>query len=145
MNNRRYVQLLGVIIASIGIIFSGCKKINEATSLGGELLPPIDNVNTFDTSVSVEIYNGIFNPVADSQRLNKGEEHFLGRINNDPLFGGTDARMFFELKPTNYPFTFANADPDSLYIDSVVLVMNYVETYGDTLVPQTVNVYELAP
>ena len=145
MNNRRYVQLLGVIIASIGIIFSGCKKINDATSLGGELLPPIDNVNTFDTSVSVEIYNGIFNPVADSQRLNKGEEHFLGRINNDPLFGGTDARMFFELKPTNYPFTFANADPDSLYIDSVVLVMNYVETYGDTLVPQTVNVYELAP
>ena len=144
MNKSRYVQLLGVIIAGIGIIFSGCKKINEATELGGDLLPPIDNVNTFDTSVSVNIYNGLFDLTSDSQRLNRAEEFFLGKINNDPLFGGTDARMFFELKPTTYPFTFANAKPDSLYIDSVVLVLNYIETYGDTMVPQTVNVYEMS-
>ena len=144
MKNSRYVQLLGVLIVSIGIIFSACKKINEATDLGGDLLPPIDNVNTFDTTLTVEVYNGLFTDLTDSSRLNRAEEQFLGRINNDPLFGGTDARMFFELKPQNYPFTFANSKTDSLYIDSVVLVMNYQETYGDSLVPQTVNVYEMS-
>jgi hypothetical protein len=50
--------------------------------------------------------------------------------------------MFFELKPSSYRFTFADK-PDSLHLDSVVLVLDYVHTYGDSTIPQTVNVYEI--
>lgn len=141
MKNRQLLLLLGVTIASSIIVFSSCRKINDATTLGADLIPVVDNINTFDTSISVQTFNGLFDSFSDSQRLERSEEFFLGKINNDPLFGGTDARMFLELKPTIYKYAFARKD--SLEIDSVVLVLNYVETYGDTLVPQTVNVYEI--
>lgn len=141
MKNRQLLLLLGVTIASSIIVFSSCRKINDATTLGADLIPVVDNINTFDTSISVQTFNGLFDLLSDSQRLERSEEFFLGKINNDPLFGGTDARMFLELKPTIYKYAFARKD--SLEIDSVVLVLNYVETYGDTLVPQTVNVYEI--
>jgi hypothetical protein len=141
VKNRQLLLLLGVTIASSIIVFSSCRKINDATTLGADLIPVVDNINTFDTSISVQTFNGLFDLLSDSQRLERSEEFFLGKINNDPLFGGTDARMFLELKPTIYKYAFARKD--SLEIDSVVLVLNYVETYGDTLVPQTVNVYEI--
>lgn len=144
MKNNRIVLLLGVFIASVAIIFTSCKKINEATELGGGLIPVIDNITTFDTSISVEGYNGLFTMANDTSRYYRGLTQYLGLITNDPLFGGSDARMFFELKSTNYPFVFMNSDPDSLRLDSIVLVLDYVETYGDTNVAQTVNVYEIS-
>ncbi|MEP6699811.1 MAG: DUF4270 family protein [Bacteroidota bacterium] len=131
------------IIATVAILFSACKKINEATELGAGLIPPVDNINTFDTSISIQAFNDTFGLANDSQYLSRNEEFFLGRINTDPFFGKTDARLFLELKPLFYKFAFANSRPDSLHIDSVVLVLNYVETYGDSTVPQTVNVYEI--
>jgi hypothetical protein len=52
--------------------------------------------------------------------------------------------MFFQLIPPFAKYYHANMPwPDSLHIDSVVLVLNYVESYGDTNTAQTVNVYEL--
>lgn len=140
MKNRQFVLLLGLIVTSVAF-FSSCKKINEATDLGGDLIPTVDNITTFDTTISVETYNELFTLLNDSTRVSRSDESFVGRINNDPLFGGTDARMFLELKPAGYPFAFARKD--SLTIDSVVLVLDYQETYGDTVIPQTFNVYEL--
>ena len=35
--------------STVAIVFSACRKINEATELGGGLIPPVDNINTFDT------------------------------------------------------------------------------------------------
>jgi hypothetical protein len=96
----------------------------------------------------VEAYNGVFDfsnidPLLnDSARSAYSDEQFLGLITNDPIFGKTDARMFLELKPPFFKHTFLNK-PDSLFIDSVVLVLDYVETYGDSTIPQTINVYEL--
>lgn len=148
MNNRRFLLLLG-IIASFSTAFFSCKKLNDATDLGGDLIPPVDNITTFDTTIDVEAYNGIFALTADSTRLSPTEEHWLGRISNDPIFGASEAEMFFELKPAFYRYSFRSYDPtptpvnDSLKIDSVVLVLNYVETYGDTTVPQTISVYEM--
>src|SRR5690606_26329893 len=91
-------------------VFSSCKKINEATDLGGGLIPPIDNINTFDTIITVEAFNDIFpftgNPLLDdSARTSRTDEQFLGVISNDPFFGRTDARMFFEMKPPYYKYT----------------------------------------
>lgn len=124
------------------MLFSACRKINEATELGGGLIPPVDNISTFDTTLTVQAFQNVFGLGNDSQYLAKDEVYYLGKIENDPLFGKTDARLFLELKPPFYKFYFFNK-PDSLYIDSVVLVLSHVENYGDSMVPQTINVYEL--
>ncbi|MBD0297510.1 MAG: DUF4270 family protein, partial [Flavisolibacter sp.] len=61
---------------------------------------------------------------------------------NDPLFGKSTAAMFFKLKTTSYKFSFG-ASKDNLSLDSVVLVLNYVDTYGDSTHPQRLNVFEI--
>jgi hypothetical protein len=142
VKNKPLILSLGTIVLSTIVLFS-CKKINEATELGGDLIPPIDNIHTFDTTLEVLAFNDSFTLATDSTRSFRDDEHFLGLINNDPIFGKTDARIFLQLKPNFYKYTFLNK-PDSLYLDSVVLVMSYVETYGDTTIPQTINVYEIA-
>lgn len=142
--NKRYAALSFIAIFAVIFVFIGCKKLNESTDLGGGLIPPVDNINTFDTSITVLSYNDTLGIQNDSIRLGTSEEFFLGKINNDPFFGKTDARLFLQLKPASYPFAFNNINgPDSLFIDSVVLVLDYVETYGDTITPQTLNVYEV--
>lgn len=141
MKHKYLALTLGAIFTSI-ILLVSCKKINESTSLGGDLIPPVDNINTFDTTLEVQAFNDTFTVLTDTLRYSSGYTNFLGQINTDPFFGKTDAKIFLELKPPSYPYTFANK-PDSLHIDSVVLVLNYLETYGDTLTPQTVNVYEI--
>ncbi|MBC7946662.1 MAG: DUF4270 family protein [Chitinophagaceae bacterium] len=150
MKNRQLALAFVSVISGIVLLLSSCKKINESSEIGGGLIPPIDNINTFDTTLTVEAYNGIFdfngpNPLLnDSTRTNVTDEQWLGLITNDPFFGKTDARMFLELKPAFYRHTFLNK-ADSIFIDSIVLVLDYVETYGDSSVPQTFNVYELDP
>ena len=143
MKNRHPVLLFIAIITTVAIVFSACRKISDSTELGGGLIPPIDNINTFDTSLSIQAFNDTFGLANDSQYLSRNEEFFMGRINNDPFFGKTDARIFVELKPIFYKFAFANSDPAKLRIDSVVFILNYLETYGDSTIPQTVNVYEI--
>jgi hypothetical protein len=149
VKNRQLALTLGSLITGIVILLSSCKKINEPAEVGGDVIPVIDNITTFDTTISVEAYNGLFtiggtDPLLeDSTYSNYTAEQFLGVISNDPIFGKTDAQMYFELKPPQYPFTFVNKY-DSLHLDSVVLILDYVEAYGDTLTPQSINVYEIA-
>ena len=150
LKNRQLVLTLGSLFTATLILFTSCKKINEATELGGDLIPAVDNINTFDTLLTVEAFNDLFTlggPIADSlkedsTRSDYRYEQFLGLISNDPLFGQTDAQMYFELKPLSFPAKFKNS-PDSLFLDSVVLVLDYAETYGDTLQSQTVTVSEI--
>ena len=142
MKKRQFARLLGVSILSLTILFSSCTKINETTELGGDLIPVVDNITTFDTTLTVETYNGIFDPLIDSTRIGGDAIHYLGRITNDPIFGQSNARMFLELKPDFYKYYFSNK-PDSLHIDSVVLVLQYSDTWGDTNIAQSVNVFEL--
>jgi Domain of unknown function (DUF4270) len=142
VKKSQFAFRFAVLIISISILFSACRKINEATELGGDLIPVVDNITTFDTTLTVETYNGIFDVLNDSTLLNESGTHFLGRISNDPVFGSTSATIFLELKPPFYKYSFENKK-DSLHIDSVVLVLEYTETYGDTTIPQSVNVYEI--
>lgn len=139
----RFLALLFTATLAVSIFFfSSCRKINEATELGGDLIPPVDNITTFDTLVDVQAFNDTFGLATDSQYLGRNEVFYLGRITNDPFFGKTEAQMFFELKPLiygAYPF----ARKDSVKIDSIVLVLSYLETYGDSSASQTLNVYEL--
>lgn len=143
MKNKQLALSFLAIVTVFAIVFSSCRKINESTELGGGLIPPVDNINTFDTSLTVQAFQNVFGLANDSQYLAKNELFYLGKITNgDQFFGQTDARLFLELKPPFYKYYFANK-PDSLFIDSVVLVLDYVESYGDTNTTQTINVYEL--
>lgn len=130
------------IVGTVAVLFSACRKINDFTELGGGLIPPVDNINTFDTSISVFTFNDTFSLATDSLLLTPAEEHFLGRISTDPIFGRTDAELYMELKPEFYGF-YPFARKDSLKLDSVVLVLSYVERYGDSLTTQTIQVHEL--
>lgn len=144
MKNTSYlVFLLIAIVSSVAILFPACRKINESTDLGGGLIPPIDNINTFDTVINALVYNDTIGLADDSLRVSKTDEYFLGKITNDPFFGATDARIFLELKPASYPFVFNTGHTDSLHIDSVVLILSHEENYGDSDLAQTINVYEL--
>ena len=129
---------------SLLFIVSSCKRINEATDLGDDLLPGIDGVHTFDTTLtSLQTYNHITDPDKDSIRVRFAEDQILGNISGDPLFGKTNAKMFLQLKPATYPWSFSEVYDDSLYIDSVVLVLAYNGSYGDTVTSQKVTVKEI--
>jgi len=142
VNRRQLALQLGAIITSIVVLFSACKKINSSTELGTGLIPGVDNITTFDTIINVQAFNDTFGILNDSTRFSYTDEAFLGRINSDPIFGKTDATLFFQLKPGINKFSFANKS-DSLFLDSVVLILDHHDSYGDTTVSQTVNVYEL--
>jgi len=142
VKNRNSALIFVALVVFVAALFSACRKINESTDVGADLIPAVDNINTFDTSLSIQAFNDTFGLANDSQYLSRSEEQFLGLINNDIFFGKTDARMFIELKPALYgvePFV----RKDSVKIDSIVLCLSYVETYGDTTLPQTFGVYEI--
>ncbi|MBD0331289.1 MAG: DUF4270 family protein [Chitinophagaceae bacterium] len=137
------ILLIGVFFSFL-LLFLSCTRINEATELGSDLIPAVDNITTFDTTLDVETYNETFSSINDSTRSTLTNEQFLGYIGNDPLFGKTTASMFFELKPGAFKFTFPFKKDSLIALDSVVLVLSYRETYGDSTVPQSVSVSELS-
>ncbi len=142
MKHKHLALTLGALIIGILISLISCRKINEATTLGGGLIPIVDNIYTFDTTLEVQAFNDTFSIATDTTLYDNSFIHFLGQINSDPFFGKTDAKIFLELKPASYRYTFSNPS-DSLHLDSVVLILDYAGTYGDTSVAQTVNVYEI--
>lgn len=111
--------------------------------MGGDLIPAVDNITTFDTSLTVEAYNELFSLMADSARSGLGNQHFFGQIKNDPLFGKTKATVFADFIPGTFPFRFPVND--SLFIDSVVVVLSFRSTYGDSTSPHTINVFKIDP
>ena len=127
------------LLIAIGI---GCTKL-DTTTLGADLIT-VDNVNTFADTLTVNATQGIFN---DSTILQKSDNHAIGVINNDPLFGKTDARIYVQFKPTFYPFYFGNAgdtvrnDPrlglstgTNSGFDSAFVTLSYKGAWGDTSV-----------
>ena len=73
MKQRYFLLLLGMTVTSL-IVISSCRKINDATTLGKDLIPVVDNITTFDTTLDVEAYNGLFDNVTDTLKLSHSEE-----------------------------------------------------------------------
>ncbi len=112
------------------IIFVGCSKF-DTTDIGGDLLPAVDNITTFEEILPINTSQGIFN--TDSTQVNRTDDHVLGKISNDPLFGSTTATIYAQFKPTFYPYYY-NIPKDSLVaFDSVVLCLAYKGGWGDTI------------
>lgn len=129
-------QLLSVFF--ISVIITSCTKIST-TDIGNGLIPPIDGINTFDTTIDVQT----FNILSDSFRISKYQEMVLGNIDNDPLMGSTKAIINAEFKPSYFPFYFP-VSKDSLTLDSVVLVLSYQGMWGDTTNAIHLKVYEIS-
>jgi len=139
-------RILGVSIGSIFFsslfFFLSCKKVNEATQLGDDLVPAVDNVHTFEVALNTVTNNVLFN---DTTLVDYFDYVALGDM-NDPEFGHTHGNIAFNITPSlfgSYPFK----GQDSLAIDSVVLSLSYHAAYGDTTNDgvQTVRVYEIDP
>lgn len=141
---QQSVVLRSLSVCLFGLLLlASCKKVNDATELGGDLIPPVDNVNTFDTTLEVFAYNQPFG-TGDTSRSIYNETHFIGNISNDPLFGTSSGTLFLQLKPQVFIKPFQFTDKNKIVgIDSVVLVLGYNSTYGDTMQPLNLQVYEI--
>jgi hypothetical protein len=141
VKNRNPLFFLSAFVLFFLVAFTSCKKINEATELGSELIPAVDNINTFADTLDVETYNELFTELQDTIPIDEQTLHYLGHIGNDPFFGKTSASIFLQLKPSTYTYSFP--ENDAIAIDSVVLVLNYRDLYGDSTLQQRVNVFEI--
>lgn len=124
----------------IFLIYSSCTRV-DTTNLGSDLIPAVDNVNTFDTTLSV-ISNNIRD--LDTTKMLYTELHALGIIDNDPEFGKTSALFYTSFVPSTihaYPFV----KKDSVTIDSVVLSLAYGGIYGDSNSVQDFEIREISP
>ncbi len=142
---KKGFSLLGINIIILGIVFiSSCK---ENTILPPDLVPPIDNINTFlDTSLTV-ITNNIYQDsvltggLNGSTRISNSSSyyHALGVI-SDMNFGKMVAGFHTEVLPPNNLFSYKGTSVD---VDSIILAIPYRSSFGDTLnaIPQTFNVY----
>ena len=132
-------KLCWIVIAILFSIF-GCTKI-KTTNIGSGLIPPIDGVTTLDTTLGI-ITNNFIDTTSNSVRVYPSDDHIIGVINNDPLFGKTTAETYFELKPPAYKFSFPGGT--TVNADSAVLILSYKGSYGDSTVRQNWEVRELA-
>ena len=140
--NRRFQALFLVVM----LLMSACTKL-DTTSLGLDLIPEVDNINTFADTLEINTSQFVFN---DSTKLSSGDLHVLGNIDNDPLLGGTQAHIFLQLKPRTYPYFFGNKG-DTINntiapgtgFDSVVLCLSYKGFWGDSTAPLGLTVYKV--
>jgi len=126
-------------LSAFFLFFIACTRI-DTTELGDELIPAVDNVTTFDTTLDVITDNFLFN---DTSRSFTGDDMAVGFISNDPEFGQTIADIYFNLGSTVYPFWPYNGKDSVKAIDSVVLSLAFRGSYGDTMAPQTFRVFDI--
>jgi hypothetical protein len=138
--NRKLIALLS-LFALLLVVYSSCTRI-DTTDIGGDLIPAVDNINTFETTFDVVTDNFLFE---DSSRVRSTEDHALGVISNDPVFGSIRAGIYFNVSPEVFgSVPFIPADSIKFPIDSVVLSMAFNGVYGDSTSVQQFEVLEIA-
>lgn len=129
--------LIGYIV--LVIVNWGCTKL-DTTGLGSDLIPVVDNVNTFRDTLDIISTQGIFD---DTFKITSTVNNVLGSINNDVLFGNTRADMYLQMKPLAFPYYFGGAKDTLLEVDSVVLCLGYAGFWGDSNAIQNLQVYQI--
>ena len=116
-----------------------CTRIGTS-ELGIDFLSQ-DAIGTKDTLLEVETETVL---MEDSLRIYPTDQHVLGDITNDPMFGTTSASLFLQLKPSFYPF-YIKGTLDSIIVDSVVLILSYKGFFGDSSKPVKIYVNKIDP
>lgn len=125
------------------LFFIACTRI-DTTQLGNDLIPAVDNVTTFDTTLNIATDNLL---LADSLHVIPSDALPVGEIFDDPEFGRTVSNLYFTIYPNTgnarpyYPFLHKDSLPT---IDSVVLQLAFKGIYGDTTSIETFRVEEIA-
>lgn len=132
-------QRFTIALLAFAFVLPACTRINEATDLGGDLIPPVDNIHTFESFLTVEADN---RNAVDSTKVYFSDDLALGHL-SDPEFGLTHADAYFNISHPNY-FIYPYFNRDSVKIDSVVLSLSYQAAYGDTNSMNTLRVFEIA-
>ncbi|MEO8769067.1 MAG: DUF4270 family protein [Ferruginibacter sp.] len=142
MTNRIVsLALAGFLII---IFFSwSCTKL-DTTTIGSDLLPAVDNINTFADTLDINTLQGVFDDSTKLTVSNTAENYVFG-MTNDPLLGQTNATLFLQLKPNFYPYYYGSTGDTLITIDSVVLCLAYKAIYGDTLTPIILQVNAVDP
>lgn len=133
-----YRKLLIIIFVAT----AACTKI-DTTKLGVGVIPPVDNVHTFDTTLDV-IANTYLSPNDTTlPKPSKNSVHALGYM-NDPLLGTTKASIYVALKPGGFKFNFPYPKDSLIAFDSAVLVLSYSSIYyGDTNSNLSIRAFEI--
>lgn len=138
MNNTPIMKRKGVILSatfllSIFLIFS-CKK--KESSLG---LNSIDQ-NELLSSSGVDTFSlTTYSFIEDSIISDNMSAVMIGSY-NDPVFGSFNSEIYTQIRMEAAGFDFG--DPSLIAIDSLVLGLEYLGSYGDNGI-QTIEVYEL--
>lgn len=134
---KKGIRLFHLFSVFAILILPGCNKL-ENTTLGAELLPGTDQLNTDTMLIPVSTISFI---EQDTTVTGKREQHLIGYF-NDPMFGTTTGAAYFQTVPFSYPFQF-QVSKDSLFLDSVVLSLSFSGTYGDTNAVSRISVYRI--
>ncbi|HMN32829.1 MAG: hypothetical protein IT215_06100 [Chitinophagaceae bacterium] len=134
-----FSQKKSYLFIIITLVFVSCK---ENTILPNDLVPPIDNINTFSQDTFSIISNNVYQDsiltggLRNNSQISATSTYYqaLGTITNDPIFGKTNANIHVEVLPPVANFTFkSQAAGTSRTIDSIVLAIPFNKTYGDTI------------
>ncbi len=141
---KRFLPTAIVAFFIVIITVSACTKL-DTTTLASDLIT-VDNVNTFDTTLSIVATQ--FNTGQDSFLIGKNDNHVIGNITNDPLFGSTASAIYVQLKPTFYPFYFGNAGDTvkgipAVGLDSAFVCLSYKGAWGDTTAIAGTETFEI--
>lgn len=137
---KRILPIAITAITLISLIGWNCTKL-DTTDIGSDLLPAVDNVKTFDTTLLINSRQESF--YSDSTYIGKTDDYAVGSISNDPLFGTTRADIYAQLKPPFYPYYFGNQGDTIVGLDSVVLCLKYMGFWGDSMLPVNLQVREV--
>lgn len=142
--NTRTLSFSWPLLLLLSALIWSCNKF-DTTNIGYDLIPEVDNVNTFADTLDIVTTQGVFDGLLkDTSRMSLTEEYVMGKV-NDPLMGGTEARLFLQLKPPFYPYYIGTQPRDTVVQpDSVVLCLSYKAFWGDSSQPLQFQVYEVS-
>ena len=138
--NRLFKLPVSYITFSISVLFLGGLFLlsscdNDSTLIGENLQPPTDKflVNYYD-EFTVEVYTGSL----DSLRSDETSLAVAGKL-IDPVFGTTCADFISQVRLSD-KLIFSEYPP---VIDSLIVFLEVIDSYGDTNSIMEINVHEL--
>ncbi len=130
-NTLKNFNLLLFLVTLVWLV--ACEK--DPTSIGLSLHDDTEIINgsTFDT-ITIKA----FTISEDSLSTDERSLALLGSY-TDPIFGYTEASFITQIKMASSNVSFGN----NPIADSIIICLDYQSYYGDTTVPQTVEIYEI--
>lgn len=126
-------NVAGCLLLAVVALFS----CNKTTEIGVGILPASSDINaTFTDTLKV-----VTTPMRQDSLVTSSQFYSLLGNMYDPIFGKSYAAIFTEFQLPTTAIDLGN--PDTLFIDSVVLTMAYFKTYGYGDVPQSFTVHEV--